>query len=67
MMVLIADLSSFLYSVIACGLMYLNVILSGEYMFVFIIFFPQYPFHWGAISVKFFRTLKKFYWTIADV
>lgn len=45
MMVLIADLSSFLHSVIACGFMYLNVILSGEYMFVFVIFFPQYPFH----------------------
>lgn len=57
MMVLIADLSSSLHSDIACGFMYLNVILSGEYMFVFVIFFPQYPFQWGEISVKFFLEL----------
>ena len=44
MMVLIADLSSFLHSIIACGFMYLNVILSGEYMFVFVIFFYTIPF-----------------------
>ena len=44
MMVLIVDLSSFLHSIIACGFMYLNVILSGEYMFVFVIFFYTIPF-----------------------
>ena len=44
MMVLIVDLSSFLHSIIACGFMYLNVILSGENMFVFVIFFYTIPF-----------------------
>ena len=49
MTALIVGLSGFPHGIIACGFTYLSVILSGEYMFVFVIFFPQYSFQFRSV------------------